>query len=154
MEEEEINESGTEVEKKPRMDQRVEKALSEKAKAEEAAAKEAKAREKAEREAEAAKKDLEFFRNFNTVSSKYQGASEYQDQIREKVAAGYELEDATVAVLNKEGKFVPPPPPPQPKEFPAGGSAVVHSSKSNKSVAELSQEERREILKDNLSLNL
>jgi len=85
---EEINNDSADLdlesEKKPRMDQRVEKALSEKAKAEELAVKESKAREKAEREMEAAKKDVDFFKNFSTLSSKYQAASEYQDQIREK----------------------------------------------------------------------
>lgn len=136
------------------IDKRINKALSEKAKAEEERAKAEKAAEKAAKEAEAAKKDLEFFKNFNTISSKYQGSAEYQEQIREKVAAGYDIEDAAVAVLNKEGKFVPQTPPPAPKESPAGGSAVTNISKGEKSLGEMTQEEKREILKDNLSLTL
>ncbi len=156
MEDELTNDSEieSEVEKKPRMDQRVEKALSEKTKAEELAAKESKGREKAEKEAEVAKKDLEFFKSFNTISSKYAGASEYQDQIQERVNKGYDLEEAVVAVLNKEGKFTPPAPAPLPKESPAGGSSATQVSKSNKSIAEMTQEERREILKEHLGLNL
>ena len=149
----EINNDDSEAEKKPRMDQRIEKALSEKAKAEEDAEKANKTAEKHKLEAETAKKDLEFFRNFNTVSTKYEGAAEFQDQIKEKVSAGYDLEDATVAVLNKQGRFVPPPPTPQPKESPAGGSAITNLSKGSKSVSDMSQEERRAILNDNLNLS-
>lgn len=133
-----------EVEKKPRRDQRVDNALSAKAKAEELAAKEAKAREKAEREAEVAKKDLEFFKTFNTASSKYQGAADYQDQIKEKVAKGYDLEDAIVSTLTKEGKYTPPPLAPTPKESPAGGSATTTlRTGSEKPVSEMTQEEIR-----------
>lgn len=82
-----------------------------------------KAKEEAEAKATASTKDAEFYKGFNTISSKYEGASEYQDQIREKVLAGYDLEDATVAVLNKEGKFTPVPQVEQRQPIAAGGSA-------------------------------
>lgn len=130
-------------EKKPRMDQRVEKALSEKAKAEELAAKAEKAREKALAEAETAKKDLEFFKNFNTVSSKYQGASDYQDQIKEKTALGLDVEEATMLVLAKEGKYTPPPAPKVPTPSPAGGSSPTNLKSGDKPISEMSQDERR-----------
>src|SRR6185503_18014522 len=51
----------------------------------------------------AALKDVEFYKNFNTTASKYTGATEFQDKIREKVLAGYDLEDATISILAKEG---------------------------------------------------
>lgn len=85
----------------------------------------AKAKEEAEAKANAATKDAEFFKGFNTISSKYQAASEYQDQIREKVMAGYELEDAAIAVLNREGKFTPALQAEQRQPLAAGGSASI-----------------------------
>lgn len=148
MADEEINDSELdfelEEEKKPRRDQRVDNALSEKQKAEELAAKESKAREKAEKEAEAARKDLEFYKNFNTVSSKYQGASEYQDQIREKAALGLSLDEAAMLVLTQEGKYTPPTAPVEPPPSPVGGSAATQlKAGGDKPIGEMTQEERR-----------
>src|SRR3990167_6378974 len=82
----------------------------------------AKAKEQAEVEKSAALKDVDFYKNFSTVSSKYTGSAEYQDKIKEKVMAGYDLEDATISILAKEGKFTPQVAPLE-KESPAGGSA-------------------------------
>lgn len=110
--------------------------------------------DKAEADRLAALKDAEFYKNFNTVSSKYQNAGEYQDKIKELTDKGYELEDAAVAVLNKEGKFIPPTPAPEPKESPAGGSAVTTPKAGSKSLNEMTPEEKREVLKDNLGLSL
>lgn len=97
--------------------------------------------EKESAEKAAALKDVDFFKNFNTLSSKYEGATEYQDKIREKVMAGYEIEDATVAVLNKEGKFVPPQAPVV-KENPAGGSANNTTSGGEKKLEDMSKDEK------------
>lgn len=144
-----INDSDLDVEtpeepKKPRIDQRIDKLLSDKAKADDLAAKASKAQEKAEKEAEVAKKDLEFFKNFNTVSSKYQGAAEYQDQIKEKTALGLDVEEATMLVLAKEGKYTPPPQPKAPVASPAGGSAsTTLQSGGEKPIGEMTQDERR-----------
>lgn len=91
----------------------------------------------------AALKDVDFYKNFNTTASKYTGASEYQDKIREKFFAGYEMEDAMIAVLNKEGKFVPPPVAPAPRQSPAGGSAPTNLTNNEKTVGEMNQSERR-----------
>lgn len=85
----------------------------------------AKAKEEAEAKAQAALKEADFFKGFNQVSTKYQGATEYQDKIREKVMAGYDVEDATVSVLNKEGKFIPTPPGEERQPIAAGGSASI-----------------------------
>lgn len=136
-----------EPEKKSRMDQRVENALSEKAKAEEATIKAQKAQEKSEKEAEVAKKDLEFFKNFNTVSAKYQGAAEYQDQIKEKTALGLDVEEATMLVLAKEGKYNPPPAAKAPVASPAGGSAVnTLKAGGEKPINEMTRAEMRAAL--------
>lgn len=80
---------------------------------------------KAEAEAQAraeAEKERDFFKGFNTLSSKYQGASDHQEQIWEKVKGGYELEDATIAILAKEGKYTSPVQP-EARINIAGGSA-------------------------------
>lgn len=103
---------------------------------------------KAEAEAQAAKKEAEFYKGFNTVASKYEGANEYQDKILEKVNAGYDIEDATVAVLNKEGKFNPERSEPSVSpQSPAGGSATTTmTSGDEKPINEMSRDEKREAL--------
>lgn len=104
------------------------------------------AKELAETEKAAALKDAEFFKNFNTVASRHQGATEYQDKIREKVLAGYDLEDATISILAKEGKYTPPAPTPLPKESPAGGSAPTTLKSGEKTIGDMTQDERRSLL--------
>ncbi len=94
---------------------------------------------------ESVQKEADFFKNFNTLSAKYPGATEFQDAIKEKVMSGYDYEDATVSVLNKEGKLsqetatVP--------VNPAGGSAATAlPSDGEKPIGEMSQAERMEEL--------
>lgn len=110
---------------------------------------EAKKREKVEAESEANKKEAEFYKTFNTSSSKYQGAAEFQDKIKELVVTkGYDMEDAMVAVLNKEGKFIPTQT--ERRESPAGGSAVSNlPAGGDKSIDEMSLAEKRKQLLEN-----
>lgn len=106
----------------------------------------AKANEKAEAETAAAKKDAEFYKNFNTTASKYQGATEYQDKILEKVKAGYDLEDATISVMAREGKLANSTPTIQ-RESPAGGSAITNlKNMDDKPINEMTRNEKREAL--------
>lgn len=103
-------------------------------------------KEKAEIEAEKAntQKEVEFYKGFSTVVGKYAAAGEYQDQIREKVLNGYDVEDATISVLAKEGKFNPSS---VPRSTPAGGSATNNlPTGEQKSVAEMNVEEMRSAL--------
>lgn len=68
-----------------------------------------KALEESERkriEAEARAADAEFDSSFKDFSSTYPHAKEYRDAIKEKVKAGYSVEDAVSAVLIKEKKFL------------------------------------------------
>lgn len=117
--------------------------------------KELKAREKAEKAAEDARKEAEFYKGFNQISSKYQGAGDLQDKIREKVNAGYSMEDAARVVLMDEGKFnPPPPPPPPPPQSPIGGSAVNNLGTGEKTITDMTQEERRKELESKLTLSL
>lgn len=102
------------------------------------------AAEAAEQARIAAEKERDFFKDFSGLTSKYSAAGEYQSQILEKVKAGYSVEDATVAVLNKEGKLTASPAPQGPA---AGGSATTATLETGgKTVAEMSREERRSAL--------
>lgn len=144
MEDEIINED--EQEKPARPDNRF-KDLSDKVKttAEERDAEKLKA-EKAEADKNAAKKDVEFYKNFNTTASKHPGATDYQDQIKEKVDAGYELEDATVSVLAREGKLTNSS---VQRDSPAGGSAATAmKSGGEKELSEMTRDEKRAALEE------
>lgn len=95
----------------------------------------------------AAEKERDFYAGFTDMTGKYQGASEFKDTIKEKVLGGYTMEDATVAVLNANGRLVPqaaPPPPPPPPA--AGGSALNPSFDSSKGMNDMNREERRAAL--------
>lgn len=93
-------------------------------------------------------KERDFYKGFNQVSAKYQGANEYQDKIWEKVQSGYDVEDATISILAKEGKYTPAPP--KQEGNVAGGSATTSmGGEDEKSLDKMSQEEKRsEILKN------
>lgn len=101
--------------------------------------------EEAERKAQEAEKNLKFVSDFSEMVPKYQAASEYRDAIKEKVDAGYTIEDATVAVLNANGKLIP-----QAQEEPvietapiAGGSAPTQLPTQAKSPSEFTQDDLR-----------
>ncbi len=92
-------------------------------------------------------KQAEFYKTFNQVSSKYPEATNYQDKIKEKVEQGYDLEDATVSVLNKEGKLSGGPITPV-RPQAEGGSAVTNVSEGDKSLNEMSMGDKLEALKE------
>lgn len=118
--------------------------------------------EKAKAEADAraanAEKERDFFANFSDSIAKYPSANEYKDVIKEKVMSGYTVEDATIAVLAREGKLTPPPPE---RQSPAGGSAsnqIQSGGISGKTIQELNREEKRQavlesIARGDISLN-
>lgn len=105
---------------------------------------EVKARTDAEAKATLAEKNLEFYKTFSSLSAKHPEATNYQEQILERVNKGYDPEEATLAVLAKEGKlgnqtqFQPAPRTPTAE----GGSAITNVSIENKSVDELSMDEK------------
>lgn len=126
-----------------RKDSRI-KSLSDKVKttSEERDAEKARA-DKAEAERVAALKDAEFFKNFNTASAKYPGSNEYQDKIRENVALGLSVEDATMFVMAKEGKYTPPAPVIE-RQSAAGGSASIGMADTpDKKPSEMKRDELR-----------
>lgn len=126
---------------------RIEK-LSEKVKTEAQAREEAEARLKAEAEAKAqAEKERDFFKNFSQVSSKHPGAADFQDQILERVNKGYDVEDAALAVLAKEGRLQAPVlETPRPDNVAGGSASTVLPETGDKRVEEMTHEEKREAL--------
>jgi hypothetical protein len=121
----------------------------------------AEAKAKAESEARVkVEKERDFFRDFSQLSSRYPNAAHYQDKILEKVNAGYSAEDATLAILAKEGKLQPITAdtyiPTQSNV--AGGSAATAMTDSfgDKRPEEMTQAERRQVLQDmeNQGINL
>ena len=87
-------------------------------------------------------KERDFYKDFSTNVTKYPNASDYQDQILEKVKSGYSTEDAMVAVLAKEGKLnMTSAPTPTPSFQVEGGSAPT-SFEGNKSLSDMKPEDK------------
>lgn len=112
---------------------------------------ERKAREEAETRAAAAEKRAEFLESFSDVAAKYPGASDFKAQIEERVQKGYTVEDATVSVLNAEGKFAgsaqEAPLVPITQDTAAGGSAVTTFG-DGRSASDMTREEKRALLEE------
>lgn len=95
-----------------------------------------------------AEKERDFYKDFSSNVSKYPNASEYQDQILEKVKGGYSTEDAMVAVLAKEGKLnIPTQQVQTPTGQVEGGSAPT-TFEGNKTLDNMSAAEKFEALKE------
>lgn len=94
-----------------------------------------------------AEKERDFYMQFSDIVAGNPQAKEHKDEILEKVKAGYSAEDAAIAVLAKAGKYTSPAPVVE-RVPVAGGSAPISitSSGGEKSVAEMSQSERRAAL--------
>lgn len=129
-----------------RKDSRI-KSLSDKVKttADERDAEKARA-DKAEAERLALQKDADFFKGFNTVANKFEGANEYQDKIREKVNLGLDIEEATMLIMAKEGKYTPPVQTVE-RQSGAGGSASIGINDTvDKPAKEMKREDLRSAL--------
>jgi len=105
------------------------------------------AREEAQRLAAEAAKERDFYAEYSDVAVQYPNAKEYKDDIKSKVLAGYTVEDATIAVLAKNGKLtttyeVPPAPE---ISNPAGGSAA-NSNVGGRSTQNMSMADMRAAL--------
>ena len=91
-----------------------------------------------------AEKERDFFKSFSQISSKHPEAANYQDQILERVNKGMDTEEATVAVLYKEGKLNTLTPQPEIGNI-AGGSAP-NTPGVEKEYHDMSLEEKREVM--------
>ncbi len=104
-------------------------------------------RDAAQKAREEAEKERDFYKDFSKQSSKYPNAADYEDEIREKVLKGYDMNDAVVAVLNKKGKLNMNQPK-QEREIVAGGSATTNPSQGSKGVKDMTQAERLQALRE------
>ncbi len=108
----------------------------------------AKERDEANLKAQAAEKEVEFYKGFNKVADKFEGANEYQDKIKEKFLSGTDLEEAAVTTLYKAGKLNNMPAAAR-RDSPVGGSAATAMRGSGeKTVSEMTQAEKRQALID------
>lgn len=108
----------------------------------------AKAKQELEDKNKSLAKEVEFYSSFSKTSSKYPNAGEHLDEIKAKVLAGYDPEDATISVLAKAGKLTAPRQEVD-KSTALGGSAVNNpSSKGPKPLHEMSRDEKRAMLLD------
>jgi hypothetical protein len=112
---------------------------------------EAQEKEKAQAEAKAnaeritaLEKEAESLKTFSQLSSKYPEASNYQEQILERVNRGYDPEEATLAVLAKEGKLEQQAP--LKPEGAEGGSAMTQIPEGDKTPGDMSASEKLEAL--------
>lgn len=104
------------------------------------------AREAAEAKAIAAEQKASFLDEFSNVSGKYTGSTDFKDKIWDKVKSGYSTEDATVSVLNAEGKLAPAAP--EPVAPSGGGSAITQIPTGSLSIDTMSREDKRQALMD------
>ncbi len=109
---------------------------------------ETKARQDAEAKLAALEKETQFLNSFSDSLTKFPGAAEYKDKIKEKFSSGYSLEDAAVAILHAEGKLNPQQPVVN-RESPAGGSATNQITQpQNKSIQEMGRDDLLNALKE------
>lgn len=99
---------------------------------------------KAEQERLAVEKEKNFLSSFSDVLAKYPNAHEVRDKIKEKVLSGYDAEDATIAILAKEGKFTPQVQTQPQEQMPVAGGSASNQIKTGeaKPVSEMTQAER------------
>ena len=91
-----------------------------------------------------AEKERDFYKSFSQISSKHPEATNYQEQILERVNKGMEREEATVAVLYKEGKLNVPQPQVDIGNV-AGGSAP-NTPGVEKEYQDMNLEEKRDVM--------
>lgn len=100
---------------------------------------------------ESVTRERDFYKGYSEVVAKTPAAKDYQEQIKEKVLKGYSVEDATYAVLGKEGKLGDAQPI-QTQSTPAGGSAIVTPPQTGqKEISAMTQAERRAQLEKDLA---
>lgn len=111
-----------------------------------------KAKQELEMERDNISKERDFYSKFSDSTAKYTGAHEYKEKILEKVRAGYDVEDATVAVLAREGKLNAQVAQVAERDTVAGGSATTAmKGDANKSLSEMTKEEKRQALLESSS---
>lgn len=98
-------------------------------------------------------KESAFNAGFADVISTHSAAKDHKDEIKEKVMAGYSVQDATFAVLGPLGKIGGAAPTGSPPPVAGGPAAPNQPPQGQKTVAEMTQEERREALSKELLIS-
>jgi hypothetical protein len=93
-------------------------------------------------------RENDFSSGFADILGIHPAARDHKDAIKEKVLAGYSVEDATFAVLGKAGKLGATSEPTA--QQVAGGSATTTPKTGKKEIKDMTQEERRNILANEL----
>lgn len=146
MEETEIIKIEEEITNNNAVEERVRNTIKAKKDAEAKAETETKLRIEAEAKLATMEKDTSFLNTFTDITAKFPTASEFKDKIKEKVNAGYSVDDATVAVLVAEGKYTAPV---VRNENISGGSASNQiTNQGTKTVGEMSSNERWDALRE------
>ena len=91
-----------------------------------------------------AEKERDFYKSFSQISSKHPNASEYQDQILERVNKGMDTEEATIAVLYKEGKLNIP----QMDIGNVAGGSAPNTPGVEKDFQDMTLDEKKEVMMD------
>lgn len=91
-------------------------------------------------------KERDFYKSTSELTAKYPNASGHLEEIKNKVMAGYDVEDATVAVLAKAGALNIQSPPPV--KTPVGGGSATNNIQTEgpKPINEMNREEKRQAL--------
>ena len=89
-----------------------------------------------------------FNSGFADILGTHGAAKDFKDKIKEKVMGGYTVEDATFAILGKEGKLGVASEPTT--QIVAGGSAANTQPTGPKEIKDMTQQERRDILSKEL----
>ncbi len=97
--------------------------------------------ERLKAEKEQSDKKAQFMETFSSLSAKHPEATNYREQILERVNKGYDPEEATLAVLAKEGKLGQMSQPVVRQQV-EGGSAMTQMSETDKSNKDMSSDEK------------
>lgn len=113
---------------------------------------ESKARQEAEAKIATLEKESTFLNSFSDSIAKYPTATQFKDEIKNKVMSGYSVEDATVAILHSKGQLGTAQSVAQTierVENSMGGSAPTQlANNAPKSAGQMTQAERLEGLRE------
>ncbi len=98
-------------------------------------------------------RERDFYAGFADIVSTQPAAKDYREPILSKVKSGYSVEDATFAVLGKEGKLNQIAPV-RNVDNPAGGSAINQLPQSgSKPIKDMNKDEKRAALEESMQAN-
>lgn len=141
-----MDENNQTVEEKNQLEERQKNLVADKKAAEAKAEAEAKSRQEADAKVALLEKERDFLNSFSDSIAKYPSAPEFKDKIKEKVMAGYSVEDATISTLHSEGKLSSTPTPMG--NVTGGSSATQITNQGSKTVQEMNSVERWDALRE------